>query len=249
MFVTVRGLVIRSVQYKEADRMLTVLTDKLGRVSVKARGVSRKNSPLASGAQLFCCSDMVLFEKDGRYTLNELTVVEQFEGLRADIQSMALASYFADVLSFGEEEAAAEENSELLRLALNCLYALSSGKYPHSAVKAAFELRYLTVNGYAPDFDFCHNCGEELEKGTAIAEKGEIYCENCHAPYGTILQEDAISSARHFTTCDLRKLLQVSLSAASAESLSQFSEKYLRACLERHFKTLDFYNGLLSYRV
>ena len=94
----------------------------------------------------------------------------------------------------------------------------------------------------------CSCCGEGIYSEDPYYDiHGEIYCENCHAPYGIILQEDAISSARHFTTCDLRKLLQVSLSAASAESLSQFSEKYLRACLERHFKTLDFYNGLLDF--
>ena len=112
MYVTTRGLIIRSVQYKDADRVLTVLSDKLGRVTVKARGVSRKNSRLASAAQLFSCSDMVLYENQGRYTLNEAQVIEQFEGLRSDINRMALASYFAEVLACEEgdqsEDCAAE---------------------------------------------------------------------------------------------------------------------------------------------
>ena len=70
MYVSTRGLVIRSVPYRDADRILTVLSDKLGRITVRARGAVRKNSTLSSACQLFCCSDMVLFEKDGRYTLN-----------------------------------------------------------------------------------------------------------------------------------------------------------------------------------
>ena len=243
MFVSTRGLVIRSVQYKDADRVLTVLSDKLGRVTVKARGVSRKNSRLASSAQLFCCSDMVLYENQGRYSLNEAQIVEQFEGLRSDISRMALASYFAEVLGCEEEEEEAG-GEELLRLTLNCLYALSGGKYPESLIKAAFELRYMAQSGYEPDLYSCSGCGEVLESGRAIPERGEVYCKNCAAPFGIDLSANALSAARHILTCELKKLLSVSVSPDEARALSDFSGRYLRSCLERGFKTLDFYNSL-----
>lgn len=241
MFVSTRGLVIRSVQYKDADRVLTVLSDKLGRVTVKARGVSRKNSRLASSAQLFCCSDMVLYENQGRYSLNEAQVVEQFEGLRSDITRMALASYFAEVLGLEEEEEQIG-GEELLRLTLNCLYALSGGKYPEPLIKAAFELRYMAQSGYEPDLYSCSGCGEVLQKGRAIPERGEVYCPNCAARFGIELSENALSAARHMLICDLKKLLSVSVSLDEANTLSDFSGRYLRSCLERGFKTLDFYN-------
>lgn len=243
MYVTIRGLVIRSVQYKDADRVLTVLSDKLGRVTVKARGVSRKNSRLSSGAQLFSCSDMVLYENQGRYTLNEVQVIEQFEGLRNDISRMALASYFAEVLACEEEEEQMG-SEELLRLTLNCLYALSNGKYPESLIKAAFELRYMAISGYEPDLHFCSSCGKELEKGRAIPEKGEVYCTQCAAPFGIDLTENALKSAIHILSCDLKKLLSVTLSIDECRKLSDFSGRYMRACLERGFKTLDFYHSL-----
>ena len=44
MHTTVRGLVIRAVDYKEADRILTVLTEEMGKITVGARGVRRKNA-------------------------------------------------------------------------------------------------------------------------------------------------------------------------------------------------------------
>lgn len=241
MFVSTRGLVIRSVQYKDADRVLTVLSDKLGRVTVKARGVSRKNSRLASSAQLFSCSDMVLYESQGRYCLNEAQVVEQFEGLRSDISRMALASYFAEVLGF-EEETEETGGEELLRLTLNCLYALSSGKYPEALIKAAFELRYMAQSGYEPDLFSCSGCGEVLEQGRAVPERGEVYCPACAAPFGIDISANALAAARHILTCELKKLLSVSVTPDEARQLSEFSGRYLRSCLERGFKTLDFYN-------
>lgn len=243
MYLSTRALVIRSVPYRDADCILTVLSDKLGRATVKARGIRRKNSPLSSACQLFCCSDMVLFEKDGRYTLNEAHITEQFEGLRADLKSMALASYFSEVLASEEEDAAAD-SSELLRLALNCLYALASGKYQHHTVKAAFELRYMTLSGYEPDLICCAGCGCLLHFGRGVPEKGEIYCPECAPRYGIELSEQAVWAGRHFISCELKKLLSVSLTPGDAKALSDFSCRYLKSCLERSFKTLDFYYSL-----
>ena len=248
MYVSTRALVIRSVPYKDADRILTVLSDKLGRITVRARGAVRKNSTLSSASQLFCCSDMVLFEKDGRYTLNEAHITEQFEGLRADLHAMSLASYFAEVLSSQEEDDTLG-SSELLRLALNCLYALSSGKYHRELVKAAFELRYMTLSGYEPDLNCCALCGCLLSGDTrSLPEKGEIYCLECAPRYGVELSLCALTAARHFVSCELKKLLQVSVSEQDAQSLSEFSGRYLKSCLERGFKTLDFYYSLGEIR-
>jgi len=243
MYVSTRALVIRSVPYRDSDRILTLLSDKLGRITVKARGAVRKNSTLASACQLFCCSDMVLFEKDGRYTLNEAHIIEQFEGLRADLHSMALASYFADVLA-NQEEDQAEGSCELLRLALNCLYALSSNRYPCELVKAAFELRFVALSGYEPDLNSCALCGCLVNGGRAVAEKGEVYCLECAPRYGIDLSVSSLTAARHFVSCELKKLLQVTLTDADARALSEFSGRYLRSCLERSFKTLDFYYSL-----
>ena len=244
MYVSTRALVIRSVPYRDSDRILTVLSDKLGRITVKVRGASRKNSPLSSASQLFCCSDMVLFEKDGRYTLNEAHITEQFEGLRADLHAMSLASYFAEVLSSQEEDEAAG-SSELLRLSLNCLYALASGKYYRELVKAAFELRFVALSGYEPDLSSCALCGCLLSGDTrALPEKGEIYCLECAPRFGVELSLSALTAARHFVSCELKKLLQVSLTRQDARDLSEFSGRYLKSCLERGFKTLDFYYSL-----
>ena len=243
MYLSTRALVIRSVPYRDADCILTVLSDKLGRATVKARGVMRKSSPLSSACQLFCCSDMVLFEKDGRYTLNEAHITEQFEGLRRDLGSMALASYFAEVLASEEEDTAAD-SSQLLRLALNCIYALASGRYPHNIVKAAFELRYMTLSGYEPDLTSCALCGCLLKNGRGVPEKGEIYCFECAPRYGIELSEQAVWAGRHFIGCELKKLLSVSLTNEDARALADFSGRYLKSCLERNFKTLDFYYSL-----
>ena len=96
MFKTVNALVLREVRYKEADRILTLLTDTDGKITVKARGALRKSSKTAAATQQLTYSEMTLFGNLGRWTVNEATVKEGFDGLRTDIGSFALGCYFAE---------------------------------------------------------------------------------------------------------------------------------------------------------
>ena len=63
MFKTTRGLILREVRYKEADRILTVLTEDMGKMTVKARGALRKNSKTAASTQLLAFSELTLLER------------------------------------------------------------------------------------------------------------------------------------------------------------------------------------------
>ena len=153
MFKTVNALVLREVRYKEADRILTLLTDTDGKITVKARGALRKSSKTAAATQQLTYSEMTLFGNLGRWTVNEATVKEGFDGLRTDIGNFALGCYFAecvDALSVEDQP-----DAPLMQLALNCLYALSRGMYTPEHIKAAFELRLMCLAGYTPELSHC----------------------------------------------------------------------------------------------
>lgn len=123
MHKTVHALVLREVKFKEADKMLTVLTQEEGKLSVRARGALRKSCRFAAASQHLVYSEMTLFFNKGRYTLVEASVIEDFSALRADFNALALASYFAELLEAVSDEDS--PNPEVLRLGLNALYALS----------------------------------------------------------------------------------------------------------------------------
>ena len=96
MFKTTRGLVLREVRYKEADRILTVLTEDIGKMTVKARGALRKGSKIAAATQFLVFSELTMLERNGFWTVSEGSTIEEFKGLRGDITALSLASYFAE---------------------------------------------------------------------------------------------------------------------------------------------------------
>jgi len=248
MLLTTQGIVLREVNYKEADKILTVLTRDFGKRTVKARGCRRKNSRLTAGSQLLVYSEMTIHERGEFLTLNEADPQQQFWSVRQDLELLALASYFAEVTENACQEG--EESSELLSLLLNCLYALDTLKKPKELVKAAFELRLLALTGYEPLLDGCAVCGlPEPENPRLHLSQGVLHCARCKGQVGPgvsmPLSPAALAAARHIVLGNPKKLFSFSLGPESMALLGDAAEAFLMTQHERGFRTLDYYKQLL----
>ena len=246
MYLNTKGLVIRVTPYNDTDAILSVLTPNFGKLTVKARGLRRKNSPLIAPCQLLAYADFTLFEYRNMYTINEAHSIELFSALRKDLQKLSLGSYFAQAAETMSQEDM--PNPELLSLVLNCLYGLSKLNIPETLVKAVFELRSACLAGYAPDLYGCYRCGCEYPDRFDISE-GRLECGNCRSTESTGLRmpvtPGVLDAMRYIVSCDSRKLFSFQVSDESLETLSYVTESYLSTQLERGFSTLDFYKSLL----
>ena len=247
MFKTVNALVLREVRYKEADRILTLLTDTDGKLTVKARGALRKSSRTAAATQQLTYSEMTLFGNRGRWTVNEAVVKDGFDGLRADMERLALGAYFAECMEALSVEDQPE--AELLQLGLNCLYALSRGLYPAEMIKAAFETRLMCLSGYAPELTACAVCGREPEDAVLSLDQGRVCCRSCAHGLGerTELGTDALGAMRFLCSAPPKQLLSFKLGDNALLRLADASEKYLLRRTERGFPTLDYWKKIRSF--
>lgn len=247
MYLTTKGLVLRVTAYNDNDALLTILTVDNGKITAKARGLRRKNSPLAAPCQLLAYAEFTLYENRGSFTINEAHSVELFHSLRNDLQKLSLGTYFAqaaDVLS--QEDS---PNSELLSLVLNCLYALAKLDIPEIQVKTVFELRIACLAGYTPSIDSCYKCGNPAPDRFDISQ-GHLECCGCrdHESSGIRLpiNTSVLDAMRYICYCDPKRIFSFRISADSCDQLSQITETYLTTQLERGFSTLDFYKTLFN---
>ena len=245
MYLTTRGLVIRVTKYNDTDALLTLLSHNDGKLTVKARGLFRKNSPLTAPCQLLAYSEFILFEYKDQYTINEAQTIELFRGLRRDLSKLSLGSYFAQVAQILSQEDL--PNPELLSLVLNCLYALDKLDLPENLVKAVFELRAACLSGYEPELHGCAKCGNSVPDRFHIFG-GHLECAACrdHSDSGLRIPITAgtLDSMRYICSCDPKQLFSFQVGESTAENLSQISEAYLSAQLEQGFSALDFYKSL-----
>ena len=246
MFLTTRGLVLREVRYKEADRILTLLTADEGKLTVKARGALRKGSKMAAASQALCYSEFTLFGNRGRWTADEGSTLEQFLGLREDIAQLALGSYFAELLDTvcPEEQPAAQA----LQLALNALYALSRGIYTPEQVKAVFELRLMCLEGYQPVVDCCGVCGRTDPDGPMFSPaSGMVHCTGCApgaAGASVALDGDALAALRHIVSAPAKKEFSFAIPEASLERLGRAAELFARYQTDRSYCSLDYWKSV-----
>ena len=243
-YLTTRGLVLRTTEYKETDRILTVLSADHGLLTMKARGVRSNRSKLKGACQLLTYAEFTVGEAHGFSSITEATAIEMFPELRSDIELLSLASYFAQAAEVLSQEDAA--NGEVLSLTLNALYALSKLRKPQDLVKAAFELRLACIGGYAPDLTGCAVCGR-ADCGRFLVSGGCLQCLECGLGEGLSLPVSAgcLAAMRYITGCEGKRLFSFSLDGPARKELADAAETYLVTQLERGFYTLDFYKSLL----
>lgn len=244
MYLTVQGLVLRVTKYNDKDALLTLLTSKNGRLTVKARGLSRKNSPLTAPCQLLAFGEFTLFEYRGMYTINEAHSLELFYGIRKDLTKLSLGTYFAQVADVLSQEDL--PNPELLSLTLNCLYVLDKKALPEQQVKAVFEFRSACIAGYAPSLKGCYRCGNMMPDRFNISE-GRLECSACRDQSGGLripISPGMLESLRYICLCEPGKIFSFKAETNTYEKLAQLSEAYLSTQLEQSFSALDFYKSL-----
>ena len=256
--LTVKGLVIRTVDIREADRMVTIFTEEMGVVSALARGARSLKSRQLSATMQFCYGSYVLVKRGEYYWVREAELIESFFDIRHTIEGLALASYLCEVLSY---VTVAEGDRELLRLSLNSLYAIASGRHELRKIKAAFEVRAAAVLGFMPDVIGCAVCGDRRGDFMLDVMDGSLTCLKCRDTLTAAvrLPEEDITRERRIVSllsdgakcafeycvyCPPEKIFSFTLPDEDMHLFSKGAETYLIHHLERSFKTLDFYHQM-----
>ena len=157
------AIVLRSMDLGEADRVLTVLTPRLGKLRVIAKGVRRPKSRIGGGLQPF--SDVQLVLAVGRTwdVVTTASLEDPHLGLRNDLHSTAAAWYVVELADrFCEGAADSRQAFELLAQALAGLDAPAS-EVTREVVARWFELHLLDAMGFRPELARCLECGAEIE--------------------------------------------------------------------------------------
>lgn len=244
--IKTEGLILRTQDYKESDKLLTILTKDAGVVTAYAGGASKLKNRFSCCASPLCYAEFVLFKNRDKCTVDSAEPKELFFGIREDLVSLSYASYFCELaMSCIPAE---EPSEEILRLTLNTLSLLENKKRPPAQLKAIYELRLMSISGFRPDLVACSECGEyEKELFWFSPEEGRVCCGDCmpEAEPGRLpLSKSAFFAARHIVYVPNEKLLSFTVGGEALRELSAAAEQYTICRMERTYKTLDFLKGI-----
>jgi DNA repair protein RecO (recombination protein O) len=177
----VQGVVLRSLRYGEADRILHLYTPQRGKVGAIAKGVRRARSRFGGRLEPFFRLNLVLHE--GRSDLLTVTAAETVAGyprLREDGGALDTAARACDAVSRLFDTS--EPHPGVYNLLCNELALLDSepARAGH-ANQLAFRLKLLLAAGLAPQLAACASCGEREHLVGFSGAAGGVVCPACEA--------------------------------------------------------------------
>lgn len=179
--ITTRGVVLRFANYREHDRMLTVLSPDYGRLDALSRGCRRPKSPLMPASELFVSGEFVFYQNRDRLTLTSCALEDTFYPLRLDPYRLTCASYMAGLCQGAAQPG--QESGELYALLLKGLYLLAyDDRGDALELTAAFLLLFAAAIGYRPRLHRCAHCRTPLDNGKGgrfDVEAGGLCCPGC----------------------------------------------------------------------
>lgn len=242
--IQTNGIVIKTIDVNESNRLLVILTDSLGVITAFAGGVRKPKSKLGGSCGLFVYSSFILTESDGKYRIDEAFAKERFYNLRFNVTSVALASYFCELLSVLIPEGT--KAPEFIPCLLNALYLITEEKKPYLLIKAVTEMQFMVLSGFMPNLEE-YMC-EHTENPCFSYIDGGIMCDQCAKKTigfkGHRLNKTLLDSLKFITESDSKKVYNFTIPEKDLEMLSNICENYVIEQIEYRCKTLDGFKQL-----
>ncbi len=179
-----KGIVLRSIRYGEADRILDLYTQDVGLVSAIAKGVRRTKSRFGGRLEPLSCVDFLAYEGRTLDTITQVEVLRSFRGVRENLARLKVAGSMVAIvraLSGGDEA-----DRRVFNLLYHALDALEGRQEGMESVEVAFSLKLSILAGYTPRLDFCVSCERDLDEGQLYfaPSLGGVLCADCRAATG-----------------------------------------------------------------
>ena len=230
--VKTKGIVLAETNFSEADKMLTVLTPDLGKISCVAKGARRIGNKLMATSQVFAFCDFVLYRSNSsNYYINSAELIEAFYPLRVDYDRLECAM---DCVAFIKKYIQENQTSlSILKLLLNTIYLLAEGDKNYELVGSIYKLKGVCLLGYGPQVATCVECGKQDVVGFSIKKNGMV-CSDCGIIDKSLIRmlPGTIAAIRYIVQSDLKRLFSFSVTDEIIREIQLFNKIYIKEKLE-----------------
>ena len=234
-----RGLIIRSTEYKEKDRLLSVLTADRGLITICAKGVAKPGSSLGCFSMPYMLCDFVVTISHGYYYLKDASIIESNAKIMESLEQMTVAAHISSCLM--DCTLQSENAKEAYELAVYAYYMLANNKGKYLLIYSAFNWRLLAIAGFTVLYDLEDSIGKSKYLINIAGGEGS---DGNNRAFNRMLEEPSVRALNYFATCDLKKLFTATADKKTEQELKEFTTDYLSIHFDKIYDTLNILNTL-----
>ena len=250
MIQTCEGVVIRTTNYGESNKIIVIYSREFGKLGMMARGAKKPNSRFSAASQLFIHATFTFYQGSGLGTLRHGDMMTSFRNIREDIFKTAYASYIVELLDKATEEKKA--NPYLFELLMQTLTYINED-YDREIVTNIFEMKMLPVFGLYPVMNECVVCASKEGRFAFSIRENGLLCHKCFTkdPYHLPLSQSAIKLLRLFYYFDIHRLGSISVKPETKREIRKAINLYydefsgLRLKSKRFLEQMDRLNDMM----
>jgi len=234
------GIVLKGTNFGEADRILTILTERFGKIKAIAKGVRKIKSHLGGSLEPFMLVDLQVHQGKTFYVVTGAAIIEQFSNIHGNLAKTAKAFFLGELIDkFMVEDHLVPEIYGIFLQAMNSLENDSPG-----LIIKAFELKIIEAAGFKPELHYCLHCKEKIRVGQNFWDniEGGVICGKCQRKtyHGREITDETVKLFRFLEEENFDKISRLKLPEITEEEADEILHQYIENILERDLKSERF---------
>lgn len=247
MLYKTEGIVLKSMEYQEADKIVTIYTKDYGKITAIAKGVRKTKSKFGSSLEILTYSIFLFYKGRNLDIVSQTEILESFFSTSKEVIKFAFAANCVEVVNKLTEDR--EINIGLFNLLKEALHYLKESNDP-KLLTLSFKWQTMSILGYRPSLNHCCRCNKSVEDQKEMyfnIKEGGLVCNNCIAK-----DKEGCGKVSLYFNKLVRKILITPLSTISSttipdkkmKELEKITDLYIAYHSEKSFKTDRFLKSL-----
>ena len=238
----VKGVVLNEVNYSDSSKILQVLTEEYGLISILSKGCRSLKSKLrGTSRKLIYGTFHFYYRENGISTISSIDVINAYPKIMSDLASLCYATFILDLTYQVVKQS---DNKEIIFLLINALDKIEQG-LDKETITNIIQLKYLIYLGVQPILDSCASCGNKTKIVGLDATLGGFVCTNCYQNRG-YNSPKTIKLIRMYSLLDISKITKIKVAEEINLEIYNFLEEYYDRYTGIYLKSRKMLNKTLN---
>lgn len=238
----VEGIVLKETLYSETSKVIQLLTDKYGLISVIAKGSVSPKSQLRSLTLPFLYGKFNIIYKENKLSiLKSGSIIKLFGSNSNDIKLFAYMSYICD-LSYNVLKE--NNNKEIFNIVKNSLEKLCDG-LNYEVIKNIVEFKFFDYLGIKPNLDVCQKCFKKTNFVAIDGKIGGFICSECYHNERKV-PDNFSKILKRYSDVNISEIKEIKITKENQEIVNEFIKEYYESFSAVYLNSKKFMDAIIA---